>query len=487
MKKNENNQRKFVIKTAAISTVLLIVVTAFTVVSVKTWPMRTLKKIDRFIEGEEYLLAENLIEKYEYKVIGADMESEKLLCSYSIAVELVEQGNTEDALYRLKQMQNYKNSLELIKECNYIDAVNTAEKGEYDKAYTLFLNLLEYKDSIQRAKECRYNIAEEAFGSGDAATAFEIYVELDGYKNSNDKADKAAMEITGADTSAEAYSIIDGMNIKELEKIEKLGTLRGELPEKVLAVGAHHTVGLKSDGTVIAAGSNEKGQCDVSYWDNIVAIDAGYYHTIALTKDGRVLASGSNEYGQCEVSQFENVVQIAAGAYTTYVLLEDGTIESAGFSNEGVFSEIKNAKKIFAGSYAAACVTEDGRMVVSHMSLSLSEKWAVSAAIGTGWIAVLMPDGSVLSCDDLLDEWQDILTISGGSNVILGIKSDGSLNAYFFDKRDCLPLDEYKNVLAAAAGGSHSAILLADGSVAAFGNNEYGECDTKTWNLFDGN
>ena len=28
-------------------------------------------------------------------------------------------------------------------------------------------------------------------------------------------------------------------------------------------------VGLKSDGTVVAAGDNEDGQCDVSDWTNI--------------------------------------------------------------------------------------------------------------------------------------------------------------------------------------------------------------------------
>ncbi len=40
--------------------------------------------------------------------------------------------------------------------------------------------------------------------------------------------------------------------------------------EKILkdtiAAGRRHTIGLKSDGTVVAVGGNEYGQCDISGW-----------------------------------------------------------------------------------------------------------------------------------------------------------------------------------------------------------------------------
>lgn len=32
----------------------------------------------------------------------------------------------------------------------------------------------------------------------------------------------------------------------------------------IIAAGAFHTVGLKADGTVVTAGSNRDGECDVS-------------------------------------------------------------------------------------------------------------------------------------------------------------------------------------------------------------------------------
>lgn len=58
---------------------------------------------------------------------------------------------------------------------------------------------------------------------------------------------------------------------------------------------------MKSDGTVIAVGDNENGQCNVSDWTDIVSVSAGYYHTIGLKSDGTVVAVGDNEFVQCDL------------------------------------------------------------------------------------------------------------------------------------------------------------------------------------------
>lgn len=48
-----------------------------------------------------------------------------------------------------------------------------------------------------------------------------------------------------------------------------------------------------------AVGNDKHNQCDVSGWIDIVAIAAGTNHTIGLKLDGTVVAVGWNEYGQC--------------------------------------------------------------------------------------------------------------------------------------------------------------------------------------------
>lgn len=41
-------------------------------------------------------------------------------------------------------------------------------------------------------------------------------------------------------------------------------------PRSTLAAGRNHTVALKSDGTVLAVGDNNCGQCNVNDWRDIV-------------------------------------------------------------------------------------------------------------------------------------------------------------------------------------------------------------------------
>ncbi|MFC2050701.1 hypothetical protein ACFLTN_05950, partial [Chloroflexota bacterium] len=65
-----------------------------------------------------------------------------------------------------------------------------------------------------------------------------------------------------------------------------------------VSAGNYHTVGLKSDGTVVAVGQNGQGQCDVGAWTNVTQVSAGWQHTVGL---GSVVAVGDNGYGQCNL------------------------------------------------------------------------------------------------------------------------------------------------------------------------------------------
>lgn len=55
-----------------------------------------------------------------------------------------------------------------------------------------------------------------------------------------------------------------------------------------LRASSHHTVGLKSDGTVIAVGASTGSLfdvCDVSNWKEIVAIDVANHYTVGWCAD----------------------------------------------------------------------------------------------------------------------------------------------------------------------------------------------------------
>lgn len=76
-----------------------------------------------------------------------------------------------------------------------------------------------------------------------------------------------------------------------------------------IAAGAHHTVGLRANGTVVAVGDNVDGRCDVAHWTDIVAVSAGDYHTLGVKSNGTVVSTTFPEcwcnYGQCKVNNWK--------------------------------------------------------------------------------------------------------------------------------------------------------------------------------------
>jgi len=60
-----------------------------------------------------------------------------------------------------------------------------------------------------------------------------------------------------------------------------------------VAAGVDHTLGLKADGTLYYAGTDERHRAQAEAWTDIVQIDAGNGYSIALKKDGSVVMAGA--------------------------------------------------------------------------------------------------------------------------------------------------------------------------------------------------
>jgi hypothetical protein len=151
-----------------------------------------------------------------------------------------------------------------------------------------------------------------------------------------------------------------------------------------LVAGGAHTVGLKSDGTVVATGKNNKGQCDVSGWSDIIEVSAGgryseyseiytkedytIGHTVGLKSDGTVVATGYNRFGQCDVSGWRDIVSVSAGNDHTVGLKADGTVVRTG-SDENAkckLSDWRDIVSISAGGGITAGLKADGTVVVDR-------------------------------------------------------------------------------------------------------------------------
>ena len=101
-----------------------------------------------------------------------------------------------------------------------------------------------------------------------------------------------------------------------------------------VASGNYFAVFLFSDGTVGAFGTEMTTKEDVAKWvadwTDIIAIDASDSHVVGLKADGTVVTAGPNYSGRCDVSDWKDIVQIAAGGYCTLGLRADGTVVYAG-------------------------------------------------------------------------------------------------------------------------------------------------------------
>lgn len=171
-----------------------------------------------------------------------------------------------------------------------------------------------------------------------------------------------------------------------------------------VSAGRHHTVGLKADGTVVATqydGDHYRGQCDVSGWTDIVAVSAGSDHTVGLKSDGTVVAVGNKQHGKCDVSGWTNIVAISAGGIQTFGLKADGTVVATGGYHEGT-SGWTDIVAIDARSFYPVGLKADGTVVVAD-------------SFGhSGWD---------------ISGWTDIVAVSVGIDHIVGLKSDGTVVA----------------------------------------------------------
>ena len=256
----------------------------------------------------------------------------------------------------------------------------------------------------------------------------------------------------------------------------------------MVAAGYYHTVGLKSDGTVVAVGSNEHEQCNVGSWTDIIQVAAGGSHTVGLKSWGTVLAAGDNSYGQCDVGDWRDITRVAAGDSHTVGLKSDGTVV-ATINN---VSDWKDITQVAAGHGHTVGLKSDGTVVAVGASWSgRCDSWTdiTQVAAGHGHAIGLKSDGTVVAVGVANDYgqcevggWRYIIQVAAGGCHTVGLESDGTVVAVGrnADHKQC-EVGDWTDIVQVSAGWQHTVGLKNDGTLVAVGYKYYGQCNVSGW------
>ena len=416
---------------------------------------------------------------------------------YDSAVRMmnkVTESELESAAKMFSDIPDYKDAAELHRQCrDKIEALQAARKAEQERqeqerqeqerieeernqkrkkklialisgiAAVLVIAAIITVPMIVKAS--RYNKAVEMYENGQYSDAKAAFEELGDYKDAPSKVKEILLELLkeandNPTVSADNYHTVglesDGTVVAAGDNYSGQCDVSGWRDIVAVSAGQYHTVGLKSDGTVVAAGDNHDGRCDVSGWKDIVAVSAGQYHTVGLKSDGTVVAAGLNRDGQCDVSGWKDIVAVSAGAAHTVGLKSDGTVVAVGNNKYGQcdVSGWKDIVAVSAGGYYTIGLKSDGTVVAAGYN-------------GNG------------QCN--VSDWKDIVAVSAGHKNTVGLKSDGTVVATGENGYGQCDVSGWKDIVAVSAGVTHTVGLKSDGTVVAAGNNGDGQCDVSGW------
>lgn len=408
---------------------------------------------------------------------------------YDIAIDYMTDKNYDDAIDILRNL-NYKDAETLKEEAEFLkdkdiysEACSLRDDLKYEEAIDKFTEIEYFANSKEEIIDIKYNWALQCFENGDYEKAKYLLTEISDYKESAEylkKINNTQLQLEENtyniacdflkneeyEEALENFSLILGYNdSKEKSELCKENIKRLELSH-VITGGMYNSFGIADDGTVLSAGNNNFGQCNVELWENIVSIDNYAEFTIGLTKEGKVNVSGKLSEEQKEnISKWEHIIDIATGDLFVVALNYDGTVIAEGHNGDKQCNvdDWEDIIDIDAGWRFTVGLTSTGELKFAGIIDNLEEDYLKTK-----------------------DEWKDVVKIvaSGGDpkryhtdrgkGHVVGLKSDGTLVAIGDNSQGQCDIyeDEWKTkFVAIAAGDWYTVGLTEDGKILITGEN----------------
>jgi uncharacterized repeat protein (TIGR02543 family) len=223
----------------------------------------------------------------------------------------------------------------------------------------------------------------------------------------------------------------------------------------MVAAAGYNTVGLKSNGTVVAAGDNYYGQRDVGGWTDIIQIAVDWRYTVGLKVDGTVVRTG---IPGGSVGDWSNITQVAAGGFHTVGLKSDGTVVATGDDSyrQCNVSAWTGIIQVAAGGFHTVGLKSDGTVVATG-----DNRWG--------------------QCN--VGNWTGIIQIAASDVLTVGLKSDRTVVAVARNDFGQCNVSGWTDLVQVAASAFHTVGLKSDGNVVAVGDISYGQCNLSDWDL----
>ena len=277
-----------------------------------------------------------------------------------------------------------------------------------------------------------------------------------------------------------------------------------EDPGRIISVDVNssHIAAVYADGTVDAIYFADyfNNRSEIQQWRDIIAVSTGNQHTVGLRSDGTVVAAGENMYGECDVSDWSDIIEITAGYCFTAGLKSDGTVVYTGYNNLSKLYDVSDLTDVIAidASHASGraldCLLSDGTWIRrGHVG---GDKWGNSEKMYTFVDVAADENGYISKAGDIID-------ISTGTACSVGLKANGTvklirnlkLDGYSgYHKPDILmsgafDTSSWRNIVAVSANREHVVGLRKDGTVAFTGplNSRYKQhYDMSDWKNITG-
>ena len=234
-----------------------------------------------FIAESQYESAIELFEAKKYseaivifEKLGDYEDSQAKIkeCKYQDALLLVEAGRYSEAKTALSALSGYNADIETkIQLCDYNIAKELLEDGKYSEAEAIFKELNDYGDSKDMVKECSYRTALSLIESKKYLEAIEILASLKTYSDSPDKLNEAKFLYVTENLSTENETTVKFLN--ELAKIN----YRNSVDLKTELLGA------SSDSALKFFVNTSSTDTETSV-DSVSHTSSAYFHIIALDK-----------------------------------------------------------------------------------------------------------------------------------------------------------------------------------------------------------